>query len=63
MSKRTTNPNEVDMKTFEGKTIEKVDTRAINCVTITFTDKTKVCIEAENAGPPVGLLGVSAYKE
>lgn len=63
MSKRTTDPNEVDMKTFKGKTIEKVDTRAINCVTITFTDKTKVRIEAENAGPPVGLLGVSAYKE
>ena len=62
MSKRTNDPKEVDMETFKGKTIAKVDTRAINCVTITFTDKTKVIIEAENAGPPVGLLGISAYE-
>ena len=62
MSKRTTDPNEVDMKTFVGKTIAKVDTKAINCVTITFTDGERVLLEAENAGPPVGLIGLSAYK-
>ena len=63
MSKRTINPKEVDMKTFVGKTIKAVNTQAINCVTIVFTDGTEVCLEAENAGPPTGLLGLTAYKQ
>ena len=58
--KRTTNENEIDMETFVGKTIEKVDTTAVNCVTFYFTDGTSACLEAENAG--FGLCGVSAYK-
>jgi len=62
MSKRTKNPREIDMNSFEGKTIAKVNTKAVNCVTFTFTDGTQACLEAENAMPSIGLLGVSAYE-
>lgn len=60
-SLRTDNPSEVGMQGFVGKTIERLDDTAINCVTILFTDGACVLLEAENAGPPVGLLRVVAY--
>ena len=57
--KRTISKNEIDMDTFVGKTISKVDTTATNCVTFWFTDGTSACLEAENAGYGLGL---SAYE-
>ena len=35
---------------LQGKTIEKVDTSAVNCTEITFTDGSRVLIETEYMG-------------
>lgn len=44
-----------------GKTLKTIDDKACNCVTITCTDGTVVLLEAENLGPPLGLLAIIPY--
>lgn len=50
-----------NLQQFVGKTILAIDDKACNCLTIRFTDNTLVLLEAENAGPPMGLLAISKY--
>lgn len=50
---------EINHKDFVDKTIEKLDTRAVNEVVFYFTDGTKVALETEAALPSLGLYGIA----
>ena len=47
-------------KFMKGKTVKRVDTSAVNCTTIHFTDGTSVLLEAENVGN--GIHGPVPYE-
>ena len=51
------------LKGMIGRTIKKVDCDAVNCLTVTFEDGTSILLEAENAGPPLGLLAITPYSD
>lgn len=46
-----------------GKTVERVNDRACNCLEIFFTDGTSILLEAENILPSLGLIGIVAQDQ
>ncbi len=49
---------QIDTKMFVGKTISKLDIRAVNCVVFYFTDGTTAELEVEAVLPSMGLYGI-----
>lgn len=49
------------VKDFVGKTIARVDARAVNVTTFYFTDGTSIIMEVEAVGP--GIYGMVACDE
>lgn len=49
----------LNIKSFVGKTIKSIDTKAVNCIIFTFTDGTSVGIEVEAVLPALGLYGIA----
>jgi len=47
---------DVDPKSFEGKTVKRVDAHAVNIIKFEFTDGTKTSLETEAVGH--GLIGI-----
>lgn len=52
-----------NLKELEGETVDKVDDSACNVVTLTTKSGKTFMLEAENVGPPQGLLGIVGYKQ
>jgi hypothetical protein len=44
-----------------GKTITRIDERAVNCLEIEFSDGTELRLEVEAVNGPIGLYGISGY--
>lgn len=44
---------------FLGKTISRIDSRAVNSWTFFFTDGTQAVIEVEAVNGPIGLYGLT----
>lgn len=49
----------INQKDFLGKTIERMDTTAVNEVIFYFTDGTNIALETECVLPTLGLYGIS----
>lgn len=52
-------PRKLRKSDLEGKTIKSADVKAINCLTLHFTDGSSLTIEVENVGH--GLSGLLTY--
>lgn len=53
MARRVKEEPRIDEKLLKGKTIAKVDDRAVNVVGLIFTDGTRVDLEIEAVGPGI----------
>lgn len=50
---------QINHNDFVGKTIESMDTRAVNEVVFCFTDGTSAALETECVLPSLGLYGIA----
>lgn len=48
---------------FEGKTIKRLDIKAVNSITFTFEDGTKATLEVVVVLPSAGLYGIEQTRE
>lgn len=48
----------IDSKAFEGKTVLRLDAKAVNILHFYFTDGTSVAIEVDALAPSLGLYGM-----
>lgn len=58
----TSNKTQTRLKELIGKTIDSIDTSAVNIVYIKFTDGTKFAFEPEPVIPHINLYGINIKK-